>query len=158
MAANLKNKYKIPWMIASASFLALLILHPSTPYWSQTEPETEYYINYANFEDYSRILKILYQTNDRLAVLTNESLIYWNTGMKPATKQIVYYPWEQSVPDLAKDYQQMLTSNQPEFVFGGRESKMLEKRFLNIFKNGNPSELFVRLDRAIIITDNQKME
>jgi len=135
--------------------LVILFSNHSMPYFQKKDTATEYYVNYSNFEDNARILNILQQPQDRLAVLTSESLIYWQSGMRPATRQIVYYPWEESVPDLQKDYQNMLTQNNPEFVYGGREQNLVANKYLNIVKNNEATELYVRVDRAKQITSEQ---
>jgi len=151
----LVSKYKL--VAEVLGFIAFIILfsNRSMPYFETKDTATEYYINYSNFEDYARILQILHQPQDRLAVLTSESLIYWNTGMKPATRQIVYYPWEESVPDLKKDYQDMLTINMPEFVYGSREQSLTLHNYINVIKNDKVTELFVRIDRTKQITPEQ---
>lgn len=132
-----------------------LLTYKDMSYFWQTDPKNEYYINYSQFEDLNFAIKALTEPGDRLAVLTNESLIYWNTGVKPATKQIVYYSWEKLVPDLGKDYKKVFSQNPPEFIYGGHEAELVKEKYIRVFKKGQPTELFIRKDKIKNITQEQ---
>ena len=59
------------------------------------------------------------------------------------------------MPDLKKDYQDMLTINMPEFVYGSREQSLTLHNYINVIKNDKVTELFVRIDRTKQITPEQ---
>jgi len=70
---------------------AFLLTNKSVPYFWKTDINREYHVNYSTFDDFNFAIKTIAESGDRLAVFTNESLIYWQTGAVPATRQIVYY-------------------------------------------------------------------
>jgi hypothetical protein len=147
---------KAPWLILLMAGWSLpLLLNQSMPYFGKTNIEQEYYVNYSNFDDFNWAVKSLSQTGDRLAVLTNDSLIYWQSGTVPASRQIVYYAWEHAVPDLEKDYKKVFSQNPPEFIYGGHEAGLVKKEYIRVFKNGQATELFIRKDKLENITKEQ---
>ncbi|NMC36361.1 hypothetical protein GYA49_04925 [Candidatus Beckwithbacteria bacterium] len=145
--------------VVSAVFLVLglsLLINPQMPIYWRSDPAYEYYVNYSNFEDINFAIAQFAKKSDRLAVFTNESLIYWQAGVKPATRQIVYYAWEEKVPDLKKDQDILLSSQLPEIIYGSNHQDLLKKRYQNVLKNGNPTELFVLSKRAAMINKKEK--
>ena len=148
-------KKPIILVIFSIWGLSLLINH-NMPYFWQTDSMSEYHINYSRFDDLNFAVKTLSNSNDRLAVLTSESLVYWQTEVKPATRQVVYYSWEQDVPDLKDDYSKVFKGdNPPEFIYGGQETGLVEDKYIPLLKDNQLTELFIRKDKLKNISQSQ---
>lgn len=145
-------KFKPLFILAGGS----LLLNPAMPYWFKTNLNEEYYINYSLQEDFNFAVRAFANDSDRLAALNNKPLIYWNSGAKPATRQLVYYAWEPNVPELRADYEQVFYGdNPPEIIYGDKETELLAAKYTNILKDGKPTLLFIRTDRYAQITDSQ---
>lgn len=127
---------------------AVLLFNPGMQYRLKTNPANEYYINYSRFEDANEAIKIIFKPNDRLAVLTNEPLIYWQTKTKPATRQLVYYAWEPQVKELREAYNQVFFGNNPpEFIYGNKEKELVNEKYTELKRGKEGAFLFVRNDR-----------
>jgi len=139
---ELKNKLLV---VGLCLWGLVLILNRNMPYWWQTDSMNEHYINYSHFDDINFAVKTMAKPGDRLAVLTSESLIYWQTGTMPATRQVVYYAWEHDVPLLQKTYEQVFKGeNPPEFIYGSNEAELVKAKYTPLFKNSKPTELYVK--------------
>jgi len=132
-----------------------LLTNKSMPYFWKTDSNREYHINYSSFGDFNFAIKTIARPGDRLAVFTNESLIHWNTGTVPATRQIVYYAWEPLIERLKSEYKEGIIENSPEFLYGGKEQELVKEKYINILKNNKTTELFVRKDKYEKITEDQ---
>jgi len=133
-----------------------LLLNPGMPYWFKTNLNEEYYINYSNSEDFNFAVRAIAKADDRLAVIDNKPLLYWQSGMKPATRQLVYYAWEPNVPELKTDYKRIFYSdNPPEIIYGDKEAQLLQEKYLNLTQDGQSTLLYIRKDRATAITPEQ---
>ncbi|MBU1085756.1 MAG: hypothetical protein ABIJ43_04090 [Candidatus Beckwithbacteria bacterium] len=143
---RVKNK----WIILGFScWGVVLFFNQNMPYFWKTDLISECYINYSRFDDLSFVIKTLTMPGDRMAVLTSESLIYWNTGVKPATRQVVYYSWEHDVPKLKSEYNEVFKGNNPpDFIYGFDESGLTNKEYLNVYQYSKPTELFIRKDKV----------
>ena len=143
---QVKNK----WVIAALSIWGLgLFFNKNMPYFWQTDSMEEYQINYARFDGLNAKVKKLAKPGDRMAVLTSESLIYWQTGVLPATRQVVYYAWEHDVPRLRKEYQQAFHGgNPPKFIYGSNEAELVKNQYHQVWENGKPTELFVKIEKC----------
>jgi hypothetical protein len=151
---------QLRWLITGATIIwsGGLLANQSMPYFWQTDPGQEYHINYSTFDNLNFAVKSLAQPGDRLAVLTSESLIYWQTQVKPATRQIVYYAWEHSVPELQREYEAVLSpqaKNPPEFVYGGDSGDWFKKIYTNLYKDEKATNLFFKKDRLQSVTPSQ---
>lgn len=137
-----------------------LLTNRAMPYFWQTDPNYEYYVNYSNFDDLNFALKNIGQKDQEMkaAVLTNEVLIQWQTPTMPATKQVVYYPWERKIPELKKDYDLVFNidnPNPPEFIYGAMEQKLVKAKYQPLYREEKTTELFVRKDIFANITPEQ---
>lgn len=149
---SLKLKFKLLLVIWAAA----LMLNKNMTYFLKTEVEYEYFVNYSTLDDVNFAIKNIKLAGDRLAVTANQPLIYWQTGTDLATRQMIYGGWEPKVPELKVDYERVFYGdNPPEIIFGNDEPELLTNNYLNIFKHGQQTELFIRNDRAAKITDAQ---
>jgi len=147
---KIKNKLLLGVMIIWSGFL---IFNKNMPYFWKTNTLEEYHINYSGFDDLNYAVKTLAQENSRLAVLSSESLIYWKTGVKPATRQVVYYSWEHDVPRLKKEYTEVFYgSDPPEFIYGSNEGELVKNKYTPLLKDQKPTELYIRND--LVTEDN----
>ena len=121
-----------------------LLLDKNMPYFWQTNSMIEYQVNYSRFDSLNTKVKSLAKPNDRMAVLTSESLIYWQTGIKPATRQVVYYAWEHDVPRLKEEYEQVFYGiDPPEFIYGANETRLVEEKYSQVWQDEALTELYV---------------
>jgi len=148
----IKFKFRLIFLVWGG----VLFLNKSMPYFLKTDTANEYYINFSTIEDMNFAIKNISNSNDRLAVLDNQPLIYWQTKTKPATRQLVYYGWESSVKDLRENYQKVFFGdNPPEIVYGGKEVKLMAEKYIALQRENKPTLLFVRKDRYEEITPEQ---
>lgn len=140
-------KSKMVLLVFGALGLGLFI-NKNMPYFWQTDPMYEYQINFARFNGLNAKVKELVKPNDRMAVLTSESLIYWQTGVKPATRQVVYYAWEHDVPRLKKEYEaSFYGDNPPEFIYGSNEQELVKAEYEQVFLDEKPTELYKKIEK-----------
>ena len=121
------------------------------PYFWKTDPNYEYYVNYSTFDDFNFALKTINKNGQKMAisVLTNEILIQWKTLLDPATKQIVSYPWENLIPELKQNRDQVFSLDNPfppEFIYGSIDKQLTKAKYQVLYRNDKASELFIRKD------------
>jgi hypothetical protein len=125
-----------------------LLFHPAMPYRQTTDPQYEYYVNFSNFDDLNFAVRQLADPGDRLAILTSESLIGWQTPTVPATRQIVYYAWQHDVPRLQQEYNQVFKGdNPPQFIYGGNEPNLVAGQYQPLLKDGQTTQLYVKISK-----------
>ena len=150
------KKLNKPIKIVFLIWTAILFLNKNMPYFQKTDEANEYYINYSTIEDMNFAIKNFSNPDDRLAVLDNQPLIYWQTKTKPATRQLVYYGWESQVKDLRENYQKVFFGEDPpEIIYGGKEAKLMAERYISLQRDNKATLLFVRKDRYEEITPEQ---
>ncbi len=144
------------FLLAFGILSLVLLVNPAMPYFAKTDPAYEYFVNYSTIDDFNFAVKNLAAAGDRMAVTANQPLLYWHTGTNLATRQLVYYGWEPNVPELKADYQRVFFGdNPPEIIYGNDEPILLSQKYVNVFRRGQPTELFIRSDRYSQITDSQ---
>lgn len=125
-----------------------LFLNKNMPYFWKTEPMEEYQINFSRFDGLNNQVKSLVNPGDKMAVLTSESLIYWQTGVKPATRQVVYYAWEHEVPRLKEEYESVFYGDSlPRFIYGANETKLVKDKYNQFWQNERPTELYIVIEK-----------
>jgi len=151
------QKFLPKYLILGFSALSLvLLLNKAMPYFSKTDVDYEYYVNYSTIDDYNFAVKNITAQGDRMAVTANQPLVYWQTDTVPATREFVYYAWQHEVPELKADYDQvMFGNNPPEIIYGNKDKDVLAAQYVNILKYGQPTELYLRRDKFDLITSSQ---
>lgn len=94
-----------------------LLLNSNMPYRQKIDKNREHNINYYPYYLMGIASKAIASPGDRLAVFPHESLIYWQSGLKPASRQIVYYDWSYGVPVIKKEMDQVFIKDPPEFLY-----------------------------------------
>lgn len=146
MMSKIKNKQVI---LVLAIWGLGLFLNKNMPYFWQTDSMEEYQVNYARFGNLNNTVKSLVKPSDRMAVLTSESLIYWQTGVRPATRQVVYYAWEHEVPRLKEEYEQVFYGvNPPEFIYGANETRLVEDKYKQVWQGETETELYMKIENS----------
>jgi hypothetical protein len=124
-------------------------------------------INYSTFESGGKVIKALSGPNNRLAVFPDETLVYWESGLRPATKQLLYSDWEYSVPGLREQYERVFSSNPPEFIYYNHrlmvssahrdfiEPIMQERYHRLVNLRGEPSSIYILSDIKDKVTEEQ---
>lgn len=149
---SIKYKYWLVFLVWSG----VLFLNKGMTYFIKTDTANEYYINYSTFEDMNFAIKNISKPTDRLAVLDNQPLIYWQTKTKPATRQLVYYGWETNVQNLKENYDRVFFGdNPPEIIYGGKEASLMAEKYINFQRDNQATLLFMRKDRYEEITPEQ---
>jgi len=153
MLKQVKNR--LVWLFVAVLGIGLL-LNKNMPYFWQTEPMAEYQVNFSRFDDLNWVVKQMVKPGDRLAVLSSESLIYWQTGVLPATRQVVYYAWEHDVPRLKQEYQESFYGDDPpEFIYGSNEQELVKNSYTQLGQNENVTELYIENNKTV---DKNKLE
>ena len=154
--AHSLTKLKFRFILPLTLWALVLLLNKNMPYFAKTDVNYEYYVNYSTIDDYNFAVKNIADTNDRMAVTANWPLLHWQTPAQLATRQLVYYGWEPNVLELKADYQRVFFGdNPPEIIYGNDEPVLLSQKYVNVFRHGQPTELFIRSDRFLKITDSQ---
>lgn len=134
----------------------VLLLNPAMPYFNRTDTNYEYYVNYSPAEDINFAVKNIATAADRLAVTAYQPLVSWQTNANLATRQLVYYAWQASVPELKAEYERVFYgADPPEIICGSNEPALLAEKYVNILKFGQPTELYLRRDKFNSLTDSQ---
>jgi len=150
------TKLKLKFILPLAVWALILLLNKNMPYFGKTDVDYEYFVNYSTIDDFNFAVKNLTLPGDRMAITANQPLVHWQTGTDLATRQLVYYGWEPNVPELKADYERVFYGdNPPEIIYGNDEPVLLSQKYTNIFRRGQPTELFIRNDRFSQITDSQ---
>ncbi len=114
---------KVKGKVKLLPFLILVVIgsywlgSEQMPYFQKISKDREHNINYYPYYLTNQAIKVASKKDDRLMVIPDESLNYWQAGVKPATRQIVYYEWAYWVPELKKDFDQTLINHPPEFIY-----------------------------------------
>lgn len=156
-------------------FLPLLILigggsyfftHPQMPHFIKINKNNEHNVNFFPYFLIGKAISGVSRPKDRLAVLPDESLIYWQSGLKPSTQQIVYYEWEYWVPSLRQQMDETFVHNPPEFIYADFKrigpasylpvlNSTLEKNYWQVTKQGVAQNLFIKKEKIKKITEEQ---
>lgn len=150
------TKLKFRFILPLAIWALVLMGNKNMAYFSKTDVNYEYFVNYSSLDDFNFAVKNIAAPGDRLAVTANQPLVYWQTGTELATRQMIYGGWEPNVPSLKADYQRVFYGNNPpEIIYGSDEPVLLTEKYVNILKFNQPTELFIRSDRFAQISDSQ---
>jgi hypothetical protein len=124
---------------------------------------TDYYVNYSRSYDAGNMITILKSPNDRLMVIPDYWLIYWQANINHAAKQLEYYPFNAMTPELNNEIKILFYENKPEFVYMncvmgcfGLEDYL--SQYTRLYKVDAPTDLYVLPKKLDGLTQSQKKE
>lgn len=143
-----------------------LFSNKAMPYFLRINKNYEHNVNFFPYYLIGEAVKSVAGSEDRLAVLPDESLIYWQSGLKPATRQIAYYEWQYRPLILRKQLDDILINDPPEFIYAdfGRIGKAsylpiltstLEKNYWRITSKGIAQNLYLKKEKIQRIKESQ---
>ena len=143
-----------------------LLAQPSMPYFTQVNKDWEHNVNFSSYAFTGMAIESIADEDDRLAVFPHESLLYWQSGLRPATRQIAYYEWEYDVPLLKKQLDEVFITNPPEFIYWNAEQvgpasylpliePLLENDYWWVSKEEVPQKLFIKNEKIKEVSQNQ---
>ena len=142
------------------------LLHPHMPYFTKINKNDEHNVNYLSYYLVGQAISVVSQPEERLAVLPDESLIYWQAGLKPATRQIAYYDWQYYAPELKKELDKVFSANPPEYIYADFKrigpsnylpalTMTLAKNYWQVTSQGVAQNLYIRKSKIKNITEGQ---
>lgn len=149
---------------------SILYLDRSSPIFAKIDPQTENYIQHSPMATIGQIIKIFSSPGDHLLSLPNETLVYWDTNLEPAMKQVGFNDWQYSIPRKRIEYFDMITNQPPEFIVfrneGSRYTPNIEVLVRNsytlIFQihqgSAGVNRLYIRNDKAASIPTEKWQE
>lgn len=121
----------------------------------------DYHIHYSRYHDYSEAVKVIAKPGDRLFAVPVANLVYWGSGIEPASKYFFFYGWMENVPEFTAAARKLFLKRPPAFLWcecSGKKitvSKYLD-RYVQIKKDGQPVPLYVRENKVIKLTLEEK--
>lgn len=76
-----------------------------------------YEVSHARTIGISSILDKISSPGDTLFVVPGDWLLYWSTGVKPASSMLNYYGWMKNVPEIKTRVDTLMTHNSPTFFY-----------------------------------------
>lgn len=136
------------------------------PYFAKIDKNYEHNINYFHYYLVGEAIKAVSKPNDRIAVFIDESLIYFQSGLNLATRQLIYADWQYQVPQDREEMNKIFTANPPEFLYinppGVQKSsyfpfleKVLNNNYYQVTKNGVIEKFYIRKDKIKDISEPQ---
>lgn len=137
-------------------------------YFQKIDKVAEHNTNFLTYVLAGKGFASVSKPGDRLAVFPNESLIYWQSGLDLATRQVAYYEWQYWVPELRAEMEEVFNNDPPEFIYrnfeGIKQTSYLPflqealRDYAEVSSNGDATGLYIREDRVKDITDEQWQE
>lgn len=127
----------------------------------QTNPASNWYINYSPFFDYGETLRLLSHPTDTLMIVPDAPLIYWQSRLFPSQRYYFVYGFIEYSPPLRKDVVSSLLKNPPTFIYIERDLygySMLApffKDYVQINHRNVPPRLYVRKAKLPDISNKQ---
>lgn len=166
---NNKLKFKYLSLVILSVGSIYLMISPHMPYFEKIDKLKEHNTNFLSYYLIEKGIKILAKEGDRIMVLPDETLVYWNSGVRPATKQIIYHSWEYGVPLLKTEMDKVLANNPPEFIYAnfdriGRADyrpvivPILKTKYWQVTVNGVAQNIHIRRTKIKSISEDQWQE
>lgn len=148
---------------------AWLLLSPDMVYRTKIDKDREHNINYYPYYLTGKAIKSISTLNDKLAVFPHESLLHWQSGLNPTTRQILYYDWEYHVPRLRREMEENFNHNSPEFIYWNTKQvgpasylpfmePILENDYYQAIRLGVAQPLYIKKSKIRLIPDQQWQE
>ena len=123
------------------------------------DKETDYYINYSRQYSLGEAVRIMANKNDKLFVVPDEYLIYWQGNIAHASKYIFYYKSMENIDVIKNDIFDMFSKNPPTFVYC-RDCQLTNiytylNSYKRIRKDGKYTDLYIRTNKIPTINNKQ---
>lgn len=154
------NSLKILTIILFILCLGSSVFYSKDYLFTTKDIDRESYINYSRQFDFGEAVKIMKNPEDRLFVVPDEWLLYWQADIKHAASVLGYYPWMSGVPILKNEVEHMFYKNPATFVYCDcAEGEIYSYLgYQRISRFNEPTKLLVRQDRFNSLDDKQKNE
>ena len=161
------TRSKLAWSAIWTIGLIAILFHPTSITRSQIDKLTESYINYSQFITAGKMIKSLAGSGSRLMLFSDETLVFWTSGLPPATSQLIMSDWEDDVPELVAEKHAVMANNPPEFIYYNQwkssQSKQkpwfdanITEKYLELVKQPQIQRLFISRLQAGKLTVEQK--
>lgn len=153
-------KFLVVTLFLIAAFLT--IKETKDTLFSKQDMNKGFYIYYSTQADIGEAIKIMKGPNERLMVMPDEWLIYWQADIPHAYETLDYYAWWINVPEIHNSMEKMFEVNPPTFYYCDkckREYLGLERffpKYQRLIKDGQQSSLMVLKDKIENLTQDQK--
>jgi hypothetical protein len=144
------KKFRILLLINIILSLLLVItidLADSKTLFIKRNLDNDYYIYYSNQFDMGTAISIMKNNADTLFVYPDESLIYWQAGIKKATPYVFFYPFMENIPFVLNEVSAVFEKTPPTYFYctNCQESKFAKylKMYTPILKNGKETDLYI---------------
>jgi len=164
-------KSKIKYILIFLLILGGGILFSSRymPYLVAIDKNYEHNINFYPYYVIGKAINAVADSKDSLAVLPDESLIYWLAGTKLATRQVIYHSWEYQAPLLKEQMDKVFTVDPPDFIYINYErvknagyvnliNEVLAKEYWQANIQGIAQKLYLKKSKIKAINENQWQE
>jgi MFS family permease len=156
----LKSKLRYFFGI-SLIILAMVIFFISPSLFIARDSKHDYQLNYSQKELYGNAIKTMRQPGDTLFVIPDEWLLYFQGDVKNHNRMVNYYGWMSLVWELHDPVKNQFMKDPPAFFFCDCEEDTASEyteQFQQTIRNGAKTPLWVRKDRWLSLSDQQKSQ
>lgn len=164
---NIKFKFLPVLILVTGSLYLMISSH--MPYFESVNKLNEHNTNFLPYYLIEQGLKTLVKEGDRLMVLPDETIVYWNSGVKPATNQLIYHNWEYEIPLLRMEMNKVLATDSPEFIYANFDRigtagylsliiPLLKTQYWQVNVNGAAQNLHIKRTKIKTISEEQWKE
>lgn len=125
------------------------------------DKDKDFYINYSRQTDFGQAVKIMKSPEEKLMVVPDEWLIYWQADIGHASKMVNYYAWMSKVSEIRDPLYQIFTQNPPTYLYcdckwGYFGLEEYFPKYTKLIKDGQETNLMVLKDKLPTLTQDQK--
>lgn len=105
-----------------------------------------YYINYSRQFDFGEAIKIMKYADDKLLVVPDDMLVYWQSDAHHASKYLFFYSWMTETPAIFGEAERLFERNPPEFYYCDCMGSLMfnfSSNYVRVKKSGYDTNLFV---------------
>ena len=128
------------------------------------DPNKDFFINYSRQEDFGRAIKIMKKDGERLFVVPDEWLLYWQAGIGHYSKMVNYYAWMSKVPEIRNPLTANFAASPPTYFYCDKCEHGyfgLEKffgRYERVKKDGKETNLMVLKEKVSTLSEKKIAE
>ena len=136
-----------------------------TSEWWKVKEDTnkDFYVHFSLEHDIGEIIRVMKAPEDKLMVIPDLWLVYWQADIPHATRQLNYYPFNATTPLLSKEVESLLKDTPPTFwyadcVMGCFGLERYFPEYIRIKRHGSLSHLYVKDYRIKSLTPEQQQK